>query len=122
MVEKITKKTHPNIWQIILKISPTYPHEEARLWEKNYMGLVARYNDQGWMCTYYIVQHGNIKRIPDKPEIDFDILDESTWTEFLDIPKGAMGISTGIHPEGISIIDIFQNSPKIPCISLSNML
>lgn len=114
MVEMITEKTHPNIWKIILKIEPDYPYKDARLWIKNCMGLVARYNDQGWMCTYYIVQDGNIERFPDKPEDIFNISDESTWTEFIVLPKGAIGVCTGIYPGGISIIDIFSKSPKSP--------
>ena len=98
----ITEETHPDIWKIILKILPEYPYKEARLWKKDYMGLVARYNDQGWMCTYYLIQNNNIERIPDKLDDDFP-------TEFLDIPKGAIGISTGIYPNGISVIDVFRN-------------
>uniref|UniRef100_A0A6M3J8D9 Uncharacterized protein n=1 Tax=viral metagenome TaxID=1070528 RepID=A0A6M3J8D9_9ZZZZ len=102
MVEEITEKTHPDIWHFILKIQPEYPHKKARLWRQDFKGLVARYNDQGWMCTYYLILNGLSERFPDKPEDD-------SPTEFINIPIGALIICTGIQSEGISIVDVFQN-------------
>ena len=71
MFEKITKKTHPREWAIILKALPSYRKRSAYLSFQDKVSLSGRYWDGGSRTVWHIITGSLVNQVPSRSDFPF---------------------------------------------------
>lgn len=71
MLEKITKKTHPIEWALILKALPSYRKRSAFLSIQDTVSLSGRYWDGGSRTVWHIINGNSVEQVPSRNDFPF---------------------------------------------------